>query len=110
MIPAPPSLTPIDPAIQQKAFDCLRAAHGNEHRAIAALKRSDVYGAKMELQRQIQVLVTVLAMLYCRTPLRQSQGMIGLLWFQNPLLRSLVSASASSKDCSWSGQGFRYFR
>jgi hypothetical protein len=63
MIPSPPSLNPIDPAIQQKAFDCLRNSHAAEHRAIAALKRSDVYGAKIEIQRQIQALVSVLAML-----------------------------------------------
>lgn len=63
MIPAPPSLTPIDPVIQEKAFQILRSSHKYEHQAIAALKEQNVFGAKIAIQQQIQALVTVLAML-----------------------------------------------
>lgn len=52
-----------DPQTIEIAFRCLRNSHSIEHRAIGALKRGDTTQAKVELQRQIGVLVSVLALL-----------------------------------------------
>ncbi|MGL4909731.1 MAG: hypothetical protein ACRC4J_00820 [Cetobacterium sp.] len=63
MIPVIPSVQKIDPVVQERAFLLLRNSHALEHQAIAALKAGDITTTKMTLQRQIQVLVSVLAAL-----------------------------------------------
>lgn len=52
-----------DPQVIETACGILARSHAVEHRAIAYLRAGDTTQAKMEVQRQIQALVTVLAML-----------------------------------------------
>lgn len=52
-----------DPATIERAAGILIRSHTIEHQAVAAIRAGDTTEAKMLLQRQIQALVTVLALL-----------------------------------------------
>lgn len=63
MNPPVVNIRPTDPQVVETACGILAQSHTTEHRAIAFLRSGDTTQAKMEIQRQIQFLVSVLAML-----------------------------------------------